>query len=201
MGLWTNAGLTLVATAVQSNSASKTAISYVSISPGCGTLNTAITATTVYTTLALDAPLVVALSSGQTLTVTDGSNSETVVTSGIASIGATSIPINSWTAAHSYLAHTTGVCPTPLATDITLYNETARVVANAGAAGASAGESLNGGYFDGTQATAVYLLVGYWGGSSATSTLATGTLMGEDIQYWNHTLNNDSNMYQADSQI
>src|SRR6185312_12085570 len=141
MGLWTNAGLTLVATAVQSNSASNTAISYVSISPGCGTLSAAITASNVYTALALDAPLVVALSSGQTLTVTDGSNSETVVT--------------------------TGICPTPLATDLTLYNETVRVAANAGAAGASAGESLNAAYFDGTQATAVYMLVGYWGGSSA----------------------------------
>jgi len=47
----------------------------------------------------------------------------------------------------------------------------------------------------------VYLLVGYFGGASASSAVATGTLMGEDIVYWNHALNADSNQYQADSQI
>ena len=198
MGLWTNVGRNLIASAVQSAGVN-CAITYVAISPGCGTLAGAITTGTVYTSLTLDANVPVSLASGQSLTITDGINSETVTTSGAVTGGTTAIiPINSWTAAHSYAAHTSGVAPTPGVTDLALYNESARVAANVGTAGAAAGESLNSGYFDGTQATAIYLLVGYFGGSTATSTLGTGTLMGEDIQYWNHAVNADSNMYQAD---
>ena len=51
------------------------------------------------------------------------------------------------------------------------------------------------------QPTAVYMLVGYFGGASATGTVGTGTLMIADTQYWNHTINSDSNMYQADATI
>jgi len=134
--------------------------------------------------------------------VTDGTNSETVTTSGSVTGGTTpTIPINSWTPAHSYAAHTAGVCPTPAVTDSALYNETARVAITAASAGAGVGESLNAGYCDGTQATAVYLLVGFFGGSTASSSVTTGVLMGEDIVYWEHVLNADSNQYQADNTI
>lgn len=201
MGLWTNAGLNLIASGVQSPGVN-CAISYVGISPGCGTVSTAITSGAPLTALVLDANVPVNLSSGQSLTVTDGTNSETVTTSGPVTGGATAtIPINSWTPAHNYSAHTTGVCPTPLAIDIALYNETVRVASPIGTAGGGAGESLNLGYFDGTQATAVYLLVGYFGGASASASVASGTLMGEDIVYWNHAINADSNQYQADSLV
>lgn len=201
MGTWTNAGLTLIATAVQTAGANA-AISYVAIGTGCGTLASPITASVAVTSLALNAGLPAALAGGASLTVTDGTNTETVtVGGGGATQGATAITINSWTPAHSYVANTTGVAPTPLATDLALYNEVARVAANAGVAGANPGESLTSGYFDGTQATNLYMQVGYFGGSTASSTLGSGTMIGADVQYWSHTLNADSNMFQADTTI
>jgi hypothetical protein len=201
MGLWTNNGLTLIATAVQTPGAN-VAPQYVGISPGCGTLSGAITASTPVTSLPLDATLPVTLGSGQGLTVTDGVNSETVtVAAGGASAGAGSITINSWTPVHNYAAHTTGVCPTPLTSDTALYNETQRLGVTAASAGGSPGESLIIGYFDGTQPTAVYLLVGWFGGATATATVGTGTLMAEDIVVWNHTVNADTFMYQGDGII
>lgn len=200
MGTWTNAGLNLIASAVQSASAS-CAITYVGISPGCGTLASALTSGNSYTTLTLDAGIPAGLSNGQSLTITDGTNTQTVTTSSSVPALGTSIPVASFTASHNFAAHTTGVAPTPAASDLALYGESARIAANVGTAGAAAGESLNAGYFDGTQPSGTYLMVGYFGGSTATSSVGTGTLMGEDIQYWNHTLESDSNMYQADNVI
>lgn len=52
-----------------------------------------------------------------------------------------------------------------------------------------------------SQATALYLSVGYFGGSTATATPGTGTLIAEDIQYWSHTLNADSASFQLDSTL
>jgi hypothetical protein len=196
----TNAGLTLIATALQTNGAS-VAISYVALGTGCGTLSAAITSGVAQTSLALDTALPANVANGASLTVTDGVHSETVTCNGGATAGATSIPINSWTPSNSYAAHTTAVAPTPIAADTALYNEVTRVAANAGAAGASPGESLNSGYFDGTQATNVYMQVGYFGGSTATSSSGTGTLIAADIQYWNHTVNVDSATYQLDSTL
>lgn len=199
MALWTNAGLNLVASAVQSAS-NPCAITYAGISPGCGTLGGALTLGTTYSSLSLDAGLPAALTNGQNLTITDGTNSQTVTTGG-ASIGATVVPVTTFTATHNFAAHTTGLCPTPASTDIALYAESARVAGNPGTAAGNPGESFNAVYFDGTQPTGVYVLVGFFGGTSATSTLGTGTLMAEDIQYWNHIVNSDSNMYQADSTV
>lgn len=201
MGTWTNNGLTLIATAVQTNGA-QAAITYVGISPGCGTFSGAITASVPITALPINSPGIPAnLSGGQQLTVTDGTNTETVTTSGVVTAGATSIPITSWTPAHSYAANTAGCCPTPAATDTTLYGESQRVAVSGSSAGAAVGESLLSGYFDGTQPTAVYFTVGFFGGSSATSSTGTGTLMAEDIQFWNHTQNSDSQMFQGDGTI
>ena len=196
MGLWTNNGLNTVA-----QSGAQTSMTYVGISLGCGTLASGITAGVPVTSLALDGTLPANLTGGQSLTVTDGSNTETVtVGSGGASAGTSAISINSWTPANTYAAHTTGVAPTPLSTDTALYAESVRVGANPGVAGASAGETLVSAYFDGTQATGVYLLVGYFGGT-ATGTTGTGTLVGADVQYWDHTVNSDTNKYEADTFI
>jgi hypothetical protein len=201
MGVFTTAGLNLIATAVQAP-APNVAMAYVGISSGCGTISSGISSGVGITTIGLDAGLPVALAGGAGLTVTDGTNIETVtVGGGGAAHGVTTITISSWTPLHTYVAHVTAVCPTPLAADTALYNETVRIPAAAGTPGAGAGESLTTAYFDGTQATAIYLLVGYFGGSTATSTAGTGTLMGEDIQFWNHVLNSDTNMYQADNTI
>jgi hypothetical protein len=201
MGVWTNGGLNLVASGLQTPGAN-CAVTYVALSLGCGTLASGLTSGTPYTALPLTGTLPVALASSQSLTISDGVASATVTTSGSVSPGATSIPITSFTPSHTFAASVTGVAPTPQTTDIALYAEAVRLPANTpGVAGASAGESLTSGYFDGTQPTGVYMLVGYFGGSTASGTLATGTLIMEDVQYWNHTLNADSNMYQADSII
>ena|SRR5579875_1772570 len=200
--LWTNAGLDLVATAVQTAGVSA-AVTYVAIGVGCGTLATALTNGTPTSTLTLNAPgLPANIASGTVLVITDGVNEDqaTVASPG-ASAGATSIPLTGYTPANNYAANTTGVAPLPLASDVALYDEVARVPANTGVAGTNPGESLNSGYFDGTQATNYYMQVGFFGGSTASATLGSGTLMIEDIQYWNHTINNDSNTYQADNTI
>lgn len=198
MAVWTNNGLNLAA-----QSGVQGTITYVGISPGCGTLASPITSGVAVTSLALNAGLPANLTGGQSLTVTDGTNSETVTVGGGGALAAaTSIPITSWTPAHSYAASTTGVCPTPAATDTVLYGESQRVAANTpGTPGANPGEMLNAGYFDGTQPTGIYMMVGYFGGASATGTTGTGTLMIEDTQFWNHTVNSDTNMFQADSTI
>lgn len=201
MATITNAGLTLLAGALQVNQA-QAAITYVGLGTGCGTLAFAVTSGSPLTTLQLDAGLPASLIAGQSLTVTDGTNSETVtVATGGALANATAIPINSWNPAHNYAAHTTAVAPQPAATDTALYNEIIRVAAQTGVPGANPGESLNSGYFDGSQASGVYMLVGYFGGSTATATAGTGILVAEDIQYWNHTLNSDSASFQLDSTL
>jgi hypothetical protein len=200
MAVLTNVGLALIATALQTDGAS-VAITYAAVGTGCGTLSAARNSGSTYTTLPLDAVLPANVANGASLTVTDGTHSETVTCNGGATAGATSITINSWTPSNNFAAHTTGVAPTPLAADTALYNEVARVAATAGAPGASPGESLNSGYFDGTEATNIYLQVGYFGGSTATSTLGTGTLIAADVQYWDHTINADSATFQLDSTI
>lgn len=198
--LWTTAGLNLVATAVQTPGANA-AIAYVGLSTGCGALGSPLTVGTVYTSLPLSGPLPANLASGQALLLFDGSNSQPVATNGAVSAGASSIPVVAFAADASFAASVTGVAPVPQANDLTLYNESVRVAILANGAGAGAGETLASGYCDGTQPTNVYMLVGYFGGAAATSSVGTGTLLGEDIQYWNHTLNTDSNMFQADATI
>ena len=204
MAVITNAGLTLLATALQTAGA-QAAITYVDVVPPVGTLSAALNAGTIYTALTLDVALPVSLAAGQPLTITDGTNVQAaVVGTGGAAMGANTIPIINITPISNFAAHTTGVALTPQAGDVGLYNGTAagiRVAANAGVAGANAGESLNNGYFDGTQATAIYLSVGYFGGSTATSTPGTGTLIAEDVQFWNHALNADSASFQLDSTL
>lgn len=201
MAVITNAGLTLLATALQTPGA-PAGVSFVGIGTGCGTLALPVTSGSGLSSLPMDVGIPANLSAGQQLTVTDGANFETVtVAGGGALANATSIPINTWIPINNYAAHTTGVVPIPQAGDLALYDEVVRVAANPGVPGANPGESLNSGYFDGTQASGIYLLVGYFGGSTATSSTATGTLIAEDIQYWNHTLNADSASFQIDSTL
>ena len=200
MAVWTTVGRNLVASAIQSAGANA-AMLYAGISPGCGTLATALSAGTSYTSISFDATLPANLASGQALLITDGVNSQSVVTNGAATAGASSIAIVGFTALFNFAAHTSGVAPVPQASDIALYTETARVAVISSSPGAGAGESFTQAYADGTQATAVYMLVGYFGGSTATSSVGTGTLMVEDTEYWNHTINTDSFMYQADSTV
>ena len=198
--IWTTVGIDLVATALQSAGVDA-AVKYVALSTGCGTLGAPLTVGAVYTSLPLTGTLPANLASGQSLVITDGTNSQTVVTNGAVSAGASSIPVIGFAASASCAASVTGVAPIPQSTDIALYNEGVRVAILASGAGAAAGESLISGYCDGTQPSGVYMLVGYFGGASATSSVGTGTLLVADNQYWNHTVNTDSNMYQADATI
>ena len=200
MAIWTTVGIDLVATALQSAGVDA-AIHYVALSTGCGTLGGSLTVGTVYTSLPLTATLPANLAGGLSLVLTDGTNSQTVVTNGAASAGTSSIAVVAFAAAASFASGVTGVAPIPQSTDIALYNESVRVAILASGAGAAAGESLISGYCDGTQPSGVYMLVGYFGGASATASIGTGTLLIADNQYWNHTVNTDSNMYQADATV
>ncbi len=194
----TNAGLTLLSTAIQTNGAS-VAITYVSVGTGAATLTAALSNGTNYTSIATTA-LAVNLSAGQLLTIFDGLGnvqSVTVASPG-ASIGANSVPVNSFTAAVN-LAIGAGVVTTPALTDIAMNAESYRLATTPGVAGANPGESLSPGYFDPSVApTALYLEVGYWAGSTAGAGLGTGTLFARDFLFWNHTQNVDSANCQAD---
>lgn len=198
--IWTTNGLNLIATAVQTTGVDA-AIKYVALSTGCGTLGATLTVGTNYTSLPLSGTLPANLAGGQSLLLSDGTNTQTVIANGAASAGASSIAVIPFTASATFAASVTGVAPIPQSSDISLYNESVREIILANGAGASAGETLASGYCDGTQPTNIYMLVGYFGGSSATGTIGTGTLMGAGVQYWNHTLNSDSNMYQGDATI
>lgn len=199
--IWTTVGRNLVAGAVQSAS-NTAAMTYIALSPGCGVLASALNLGNSYTSLTLTANVPVSLAAGQTLVLTDGTNTQTVVTSGSVTGGTTTaIPVVAFVASANLAINVTGVAPQPRTNDVSLYNETLRAAAYAGGAGAAPGETLTQGYFDGTQASGVYMMVGYFGGSTASSTLASGTLMVEDIQYWNHTINIDTMSYVADSTV
>lgn len=200
MGKITNAGLILLATAQQTPGVNA-ALTYVAIGTGCGTLASALVSGNAYTTLVLDAGIPADLADNTALILYDGTNSQPVIVNGAALAGATSITVDSFIASSNFPAHTTGAVPSPTAGALTLFNETARVAVSANVAGATAGESLTSGYFDGTQATAVYLEVGYFGGDSASGAADSGTLIGIDTAYWNHLLNVDTNMFQSDSVI
>lgn len=201
MGTWTNNGLNLAATAIQTAGANA-AMTYVGISPGCGTLASGLTSGTPYSSISLNAGIPANVTTGQQITITDGTNTDTAtVAAPGATLGATSIPLSGYTAAFTFAANLTAVAPTPQVTDSALYGESARAAVSGASAGASAGESLVSGYFDGSQPTAIYALVGYFGGASATSTTGTGTLMGADVVFWNHVANSDTFMYQSDNTI
>jgi hypothetical protein len=196
MAVWTNAGISQAAVAGVQNG-----VTYIAVGTGCSTLASALVSGTPYSSLTLNAGIPAPLATGTVLTITDGVNTDSAtVASPGQNIGDTVITLSGYTAANNFAINVTSVTPTPLATDLALYNEIARVPANPGVAGATAGESLTSGYLDGTQPTNVYVQVGYFGGV-ASATLNSGTLMIEDIQYWSHTLDADSATFQADTII
>lgn len=192
MGNWTQNGLSAVAQIVQG------LISYVSVGTGLGVLQTSLVSGTPYTSLTLQAGLPAALSVGQSLTVTDGTNVQLVtVASPGASIGATSIPVNSFTPTETFTAGAAAIARTPSAADTQLDNEPSgcRVPTAAASGGSNPGESLISGYFDGTQPSGPYVEVGYWGGPGVDSGPPNftpipngGTLFARDVVFWPHPL-------------
>lgn len=200
MAVFTNVGLNLLATAVQTNGAD-VAVTYVSVGLGAGTLASGLTNGTMYSSLSLQLPLANSIASSQSLTLIDSvGDTMTITATGTNSAGSSTINVITFTANANY-AVGSGVVNTPLATDTALQNEFYRLAATPGAAGAGTGESLNAAYFDPTTTTNFYLEVGFWGGSTATSSLGTGTLICRDVQYWNHVNNADSAFFQMDSTL
>ena len=155
MAVFTNGGLSLLATALQANGTSS-AISYVSVGLGAGTLATALVNGSPYTSLSLQVALAVNIGAGQSLTLFDGVGDTQVITASGAGniIGATSITVTCFNANANY-AIGSGVVNTPAATDIQLQNEVVRLPAIPGFPGANPGESLNGSYFMPAIATSV----------------------------------------------
>jgi hypothetical protein len=197
IGVFTSAGRDLLATALQTAGAN-VAISYIAIGLGAGTLSSSLTSGNTYTSLPLTVPLTVGVASGQSLTLIDSSGDLQNVTATGNSIGDAAIGVVSFIASATF-GIGSGVVDTPLASDIALQDETYRLGAIPGTSGANVGESLNPGYFDPTTPTNVYLEVGFFGGSTASITLGTGTLIGRDVVFWSHTYNGDSNNFQGDS--
>lgn len=195
--MFTNVGLTLLATALQTPGANA-GISYVSLGVGCGVLSSALTNGSMYTSLSLTSPLTRPLANGQSLTIMNSLSATQIVTSLGALLGASSIPVSSFTASTTF-AVGSGVVTTPATTDVGLFQELVRSAAFGGTAGGSPGESLNGAYFDPTTSTNLYLEVGYFGSSTATSILGTGILIARDVQFWNHTVGADSALFNLDS--
>lgn len=193
----TNAGLSLLATALQTPGADA-GISYVSVGLGAGTLASALVNGTNYTSLSLAAPLVSGIAVGQSLTIIDSFGDTQILSATGNLAGSSTVGVASFLANANY-AIGSGVVNTPAQTDSTLQNEQVRLAAIPGVAGATPGESLNAGYFDPTQPSATYLEVGYYGGSTATSAIGTGIMIARDVQFWAHTQNLDSASFQLDS--
>lgn len=195
----TNVGLTMLAAALINGSADAL-VSYVAIGTGAATLFSGVTSGTPITSLSVN-PLAANIAANQPLTIIYQTHVDTVtVTAAGASAGATSIPIVSWTPAYSFPAGA-GLVNTPAVTDTALEAEAARVAVASAVAGASAGETLINGYFAPTTGAATYLEVGYFGGSAATGSAGTGTLVARDVIWWPHATLTDSFTSQLDSTV
>lgn len=195
----TQAGLTLLASALI-NSGVDASISYVAIGTGAATLSSGLSSGVPIISLPVNA-LPAAIAAGQSLTIIYSTYTDTVtVTNAGAAVGATSIPINSWTPAFSYPSGS-GLVNTPAVTDTALQAEVTRAEVSAGTVGANPGETLVSGYFDPTTATGTYLEVGYYGGVNASLTPGSGILVARDLMWWQHTVNVDSYTNQLDSTV
>jgi hypothetical protein len=190
----TNNGLNALASQVQ------TLITYVAVGTGAGTLASGLTINNTYTSLTLATGVPALIPSGTSLTIINGSTTQTVTTSAVTAQGATTISVSSFTANATYPIGS-GVVNTPSATDQTLQNEVHRVAATTGSAGANPGESLNPAYMDPTTPTGTYIEVGFFGGPTATSSANTGALIARGTCWWSHTQYSDSASLQLDSVV
>lgn len=196
----TNAGQTLLASALITPGSNPALVGYVAIGTGAAALSSGLTNGSAYTSLPVVA-LANSIAAGQSLTIVCASATDVVtVTSAGAASGATSIPIHTWTPTFSYPTGS-GLVNTPAATDVALEAETNRTEVSAATTGGTAGETLISGYFDPTVPTGTYVEVGYFGGASASLTLGSGTLVCRDVIWWQHTVNVDSLTDQLDSTV
>jgi hypothetical protein len=193
----TNAGLNLLAAGLQGSQ--NPAILYVALGTGAGSLRAGITSGTPITSLPVNA-LPAALSSGQQLTIIYQTNTDVVTLSAAAAQGATSISINSWTPAYSFPAGS-ALVNTPSANDLQLQAETLRKPVGSAISGANPGESLLTVYVAPTDSPGVtFCEVGWFGGSTASSSPNTGTLVARGVGWWAHT-SGDSGNIQLDTTV
>jgi hypothetical protein len=173
-------------------------ITYVALGTGCGTLSGPILNGSAYVSLPLAAPLPVAVPSGASLTLINGTNSQTVTEAGGgAPAGATAITVSSTVANHAYPVGS-GVVTTPLASDTQLFAEAYRDATSAIVTGAAAGEAFASLYIASPEgATTTYLEVGYFAGS-ASATPNSGILVARAVYWFPHVVNADSAMAQLD---
>jgi hypothetical protein len=197
----TNAGQTLLAGRLISSTADDPRMSYVALGLGCGLLTNALTNGNTYTALQVPA-LAVAVPANASLTIINGANTQVVTDSGAgAIIGATVINVISFVANHAYPTGS-GVVTTPLAADVTLFNEAFRNVTTSGVTGGAPGEVLASLYIAPTDgASTTYLEVGWFGGAAATGAANTGVLIARAIYWFPHVLNIDSAMAQLDTTV
>lgn len=200
MAVFPNTGLTLLAAALITQGTNTSVVTYVALGTGAATLSGGLTSGTPYTSLPVNA-LANNIAAGQALKIICASSSDSItVTSAGALAGATSVPILAWTPTFSFPSGS-GLVNTPAVGDTQLEAEAARVAVSAATIGGSPGETLISGYFDPTTAANTYIEVGFFGGSGASNTANSGTLVCRDVVFWSHTLNADSFTAQLDSTV
>jgi hypothetical protein len=175
----TNNGLNMVRDALLGR-LSNAQVLYIGVGTGLTTLSSALTASNVYTVLSV-AATATSIASGQSLTLTNGTNSQVVTASANVSAGATSIPVTSFTANFSYPATTTAVVNTPSVNDTQLQNEQFRKLYSTTLNGVAQGEGITRCYLAPQDALIQIAEFGWFASSSATSTPNSGILVARAI--------------------
>lgn len=164
-----------------------TQIHYVAVGTGCGTLATGFTnGQTGITALAMNAGIPQPLANGLSLTLMNGASSQVVTTSASVAVGATSIPVTSFTANAAYASGATSVAPTPAATDIELHNETFRKAVTIQSAPGN-GQALTTLYLAPLDANSVLAELGWFAGVTAGPSANSGVLIARTLYNHNHT--------------
>jgi hypothetical protein len=175
----TNAGLNMIRDAMLGRLTSPQ-VYYLGVGTGLTTLSAGLTSGNAYTSLSV-AALPLAVSSGQSLTLTNGTNSQVVTASANASVGATTIAVTSFNANYSYPATSTAIVNTPAATDTLLQNEQFRKYYATVLNGSAQGEGIMRCYLAPQDALIQIAEFGWFATSTATSTFNTGVLVARAV--------------------
>jgi hypothetical protein len=153
-------------------------VSYMAIGKGVGILSTALVNGNPYTSLAFSAGLTAAVANGESLTLStiDGAHTQVVTASATAAIGATSVSVTSFNANFAYPTGA-GLVSTPATAQTTLDTEISRAPLTSAVAGASAGEAIWTLFLASPTVNTQIFEVGLFGGSTASGTANSGTLI------------------------
>lgn len=190
----TSGGLNQLAGALLGNlsGAANPTVSYVAVGTGAGLLSSGLTNGTAYTSLAFQAGLPVGISVGQSLTIINGSSTQTVVATVTGNPGDTHITVGSFTANFSYPIGS-GVLSTPSANDTQLQNEVFRNTVTAAVVGANPGEVLITLYIAPSDSPGFTFLEIGWFAGSASGTANSGILMARALYWYPHTTSDSAN--------